>query len=53
MAVLGSGIVRFWDGLCGSGMDRAVFLDWISPAPVAIFNKLCEILDWFGYMRYM
>ena len=25
----------------------------ISPAPVAIFNKLGEILDCFGYMRYM
>ena len=32
-------------GSCGSGMDRAVFLDWILPAPMAIFNKLCEILD--------
>ena len=40
-------------GSCGSGMDRAVFLDWISPAHVAIFNKLGEILDCFGYMRYM
>ena len=40
-------------GSCGSGMDRAVFSDWISPAPVAIFNKLGEILDCFGYMRYM
>ena len=40
-------------GACGSGMDCAVFLDWISPAPVATFNKLGEILDCFGYMRYM
>ena len=31
----GSRIVRFWDGSCGSGMDRAVFLDWISSAPIA------------------
>ena len=35
--------MRFWDGSCGSGMDRAVFLDWISSAPIAIFNNLCEI----------
>ncbi len=40
-------------GSCGSWMDRVVlgwivqcsWISWISPAPMAIFNKLCEILD--------
>ena len=41
-------------GSCGSGMDRAVFLDWISLAPIAIFNNLfVKYLVLFGYMRYM
>ena len=35
-------------GSCGSGMGLCSVLgfSWISPAPLAIFNKLCEILDW-------
>ena len=40
-------------GSCGSGMDRVVlgwivqcsWISWLSPAPLAIFNKLGEILD--------
>ena len=47
VAVLGwDRAVLGWDRVV-LGWDRAVFLDsWISPAPLAIFNKLCEILDW-------
>ena len=35
-------------GSCGFGMGSCSVLgfSWISPAPLAIFNKLCEILDW-------
>ena len=50
---------RFWDcAVLGwdrvvLGWDRAVFLDWISPAPMAIFNKLCEILDYWIYEIYV
>ena len=51
----GSGIVRFWDGIVWfwDGILQCSWISWISPAPLAIFNKLCEILDWIGYMRYM
>ena len=32
-------------GSCGSGIVLCSWISWISPAPMAIFNKLCEILD--------
>ena len=48
-------------GSCGSGWDRVVlgwivqcsWISWISPAPLAIFNKLCEILDYWIYEIYV
>ena len=42
-------------GLCGFGMGSCSVLgfSWISPAPLAIFNKLCEILDYWIYEIYV
>ena len=46
VAVLGSCVSGM--GSCGSGMGSCSVLgfSWISPAPLVIFNNLCEILDW-------
>ena len=51
---------RFWDRAV-LGWDRVVlgwivqcsWISWISPAPLAIFNKLCEILDYWIYEIYV
>ena len=40
----GSGIVRFWDGIVWFWMGSCSVLGFL--APMAIFNKRCEILDW-------